>query len=228
MIVEKFKGITLINADCMDVLKGLPDKSFDLAIVDPPYGLREDGAKNATRGKKAKAKSYGYKGWDNEPPSEFFFKELMRVSKNQIVFGANHFISRLPIDSSCWFVWDKDNGESDFADCELAWTSFSTAVRRFKFKWQGMLQENMKNKEKRIHPTQKPVALYWFLLKKYAKKGDKILDTHLGSGSIALACDDLGFEFTGIEIDKGYYEGAKRRLLYQQSSPKLFDLKEIE
>ncbi|WP_373804330.1 site-specific DNA-methyltransferase [Bacteroides heparinolyticus] len=226
MIVEQLNKIQLINADCMEVLKELPDKSFDLAIIDPPYGLKEDGKKNATRSKKAKSKCYGYKGWDNEPPPSDFFKELMRVSKNQIVFGANHFISKIPIDSSCWIVWDKDNGGTDFADCELAWTSFKTSVRKFKFKWQGMLQENMKNKEVRIHPTQKPVALYRFIIQKYAKAGDKILDTHLGSGSIALACDELGFELTGIEIDNGYYEGAKKRLIYQQAQPRLFDREE--
>ena len=102
---------------------------------------------------------------------------MFRISKNQIIFGANHFISRIPFDSSCWIVWDKNNGNSDFADCELAWTSFKSAVRKFKYTWQGMLQEDMKNKEFRIHPTQKPVALYRWIFEKYAEKGMKILDT---------------------------------------------------
>ena len=136
------------------------------------------------------------------------FKELFRVSKNQIIWGANHFLG---MTSSCWIVWDKDNGKTHFADCELAFTSFNSAVRKFKFKWQGMLQEDMKNKEKRIHPTQKPVALYKWLLTNYAKEGDKILDTHGGSGSICIACHDLKYDLVWTELDKEYYEAAKER-----------------
>lgn len=147
------------NMDCMDGMKEFPDKYFDLAVIDPPYGIGENGSKNKSRGKIAKAKNYKtFAGKDAAPPDNKFFKELFRISKNQIIFGANHFISRIPFDSSCWIVWDKNNGNSDFADCELAWTSFKSAVRKFKYTWQGMLQEDMKNKEFRIHPTQKPVA----------------------------------------------------------------------
>lgn len=142
---------------------------------------------------------------------------MKRVSKNQIIWGANHFIEHIPnANSSCWIVWDKDNGENDFADCELAYTSFKSAVRKFKFRWQGMLQENMKCKEERIHPTQKPVALYAWLLNNYAKEGWKILDTHLGSGSIAIACNELGYSLTGIELDPYYYEKAKERIRKHQ------------
>lgn len=141
-----------------------------------------------------------------------YFQELFRVSKNQIIWGANHFISRIPYDSPCWIVWDKQNGENDFADCELALTSFKSAVRIFRFRWAGMLQGNMKNKEIRIHPTQKPVALYSWLLRNYAKTGYKILDTHLGSGSIAIACHDFGYELTGIELDKDYFDKAVARI----------------
>jgi site-specific DNA-methyltransferase (adenine-specific) len=221
--MEKLKNITLINADCMEVIKSMPDNAFDLAICDPPYGIGEDGSKNSSRGCITKAKEYHpFFGNDKEPPKAEYFNELFRVSKNQIVFGANHFISRMPFDSSCWIVWDKDNGLSDFADCELAWTSFDKAVRKFRYKWQGMLQENMKNKEVRIHPTQKPVALYGWLLNKFANPGDKILDTHLGSGSICIAAHDLGFEMTGIELDKEYFELAKKRLEYHQRQGKLF------
>lgn len=223
MITDTIGSISLINGDCLEVLRELPDNSFDLAIVDPPYGIGEDGSKNHTRGKCTIAKDYhGFSGGDKLPPPIAYFAELQRVSGNQIIFGANHFISRIPQDSSCWIVWDKDNGASDFADCELAWTSFKTAVRKFKYKWQGMLQEDMKHKEIRIHPTQKPIALYKWLLANYAKEGDTILDTHLGSGSSAIACADLGFKMTGIEIDEYYYQKARERLLRHTAQLTLF------
>lgn len=203
----------LYNMDCMELMSQFPDKYFELAIVDPPYGIGEGGDKNYSRSKKAISQNYkAYSGNDAEPPNKEYFKELMRISKNQIIWGANHFISRIPIDSHCWIVWDKDNGENDFADCELAWTSFSSAVRRFKFRWQGMLQGNMKEKETRIHPNQKPVTLYEWLLTKYAKEGDKILDTHVGSGSSLIACHNLGFDFVGAEIDTYYYDEATKRM----------------
>ena len=147
---------------------------------------------------------------------------MIRVSKNQIVWGANHFISKIPYDSSCWIVWDKENGETDFADCELAYTSFVTAVRKIKMKWAGMLQHDMKNKETRIHPTQKPVALYKWLLDNYAKPGDKILDTHLGSGSIAIAAHDYGFDLVGCELDTDYYNAAMKRINLHKLQTKLF------
>lgn len=146
-----------------------------------------------------------------------FFAELFRVSDNQIIFGANHFIDRIPFNSSCWIVWDKENGDSDFADCELAWSSFNTAVRKFRFKWQGMLQGDMQHKELRIHPNQKPVKLYEWLLTRYAKPGDKILDTHVGSASSLVACYNLGFDFLGFEIDRFYFEQASQRLKEAQA-----------
>jgi site-specific DNA-methyltransferase (adenine-specific) len=199
------------NEDCMIGMSRYPDKYFDLAVVDPPYGIGEDGKSNHSRSKCAKTKLYTPKEWDKEPPSIEYFTKLFRVSKNQIVWGANHFISRMPYDSSCWLVWDKENGENDFADCELAWTSFDKAVRRYKFRWAGMLQGNMKDKEMRIHPTQKPVALYKWLLHNYAKQGDKILDTHLGSGSSRIAAYEMGFNFTAFELDKEYYDAQEKR-----------------
>lgn len=190
--------------DCIEGMKQYPDNYFELAIVDPPYGIKMDGGKIGGDNC-GKAKDYTKKEWDNEPPPLEYFYELFRVSKNQIVWGANHFISRMPYDSSCWLIWDKDNS-GNFADCEMAWTSFDTAVRKFKFRWNGMLQQNMKDKEVRIHPTQKPVALYKWLLDKYAKQGDKILDTHLGSASSRIATYDLNFDFTGFELDPEYIE----------------------
>ena len=205
-------AIELLNMDCMEYMRGLPDKAFELAIVDPPYGIGENGDRNKTRSKLAVAKDYKpFAGGDFSAPDAKYFNELQRVSHNQIIWGANHFINKIAKGSPCWVVWDKENGDSDFADCELAWTSFGTAVRRFRFRWAGMLQADMKNKESRIHPTQKPVALYKWLLVNYAKAGDRILDTHLGSGSSAIAAYYGGFKFVGTELDKDYYNAAVKR-----------------
>lgn len=200
--------------DCMLYMKSVPDKFFNLAIVDPPYGIREDGKRNATRDHVAKATRYkSYAGGDREAPDIEYFQELKRISTNQIIWGANHFIENITgnINSSCWIVWDKDNGDSHFADCELAWTSFKTAVRKFRFKWNGMWQEDMKNKEQRIHPNQKPVALYRWLLQKYARENYKIFDSHLGSGSHRIAAYQLGLDFYACEIDAHYYHLQEQR-----------------
>src|SRR5574343_732619 len=204
--------INAFNVDCMEFMRSVEDNYYSLALVDPPYGIGEDGKSNHSRGKLTKSKKYSIKDWDNKPPSVEYFKELQRVSKNQIIFGANHFIENIPnANSSSWIVWDKENGESHFADCELALTSFDSAVRKFTFKWQGMLQGDMKNKEVRIHPTQKPVKLYDWLLANYAKPGQRILDTHLGSGSSAIAAHYFGVDFVGCELDKDYYNAAVKR-----------------
>lgn len=197
--------------DNMDFMPQVPEKYFDLGLVDPPYGIGEDGLKNHSRGKMAKTIKYTSKNWDNEPPKKEYFNELLRVSNNQIIFGANHFINRIPFDSSCWIVWDKENGDTDFADCELAWTSFKTSIRRFKFRWSGMLQGNMKNKEIRIHPTHKPIPLYDWIYKKYATEGMKILDTHLGSGSNRISAHKNKMNFIGVEIDKEYFDKSNKR-----------------
>ena len=217
--VEKAQ-ISIYNEDCLQALKAMADKQFDLAIVDPPYGIgasadsRVGGSYTVNLGgvkKKVAAKAYTPKDWDFSKPTIEYWNELKRVSKNQIVWGGNYFASNLE-DTPCWLVWNKRNGENNNADCELAWTSFKTAVRMFDWKWNGMLQQNMKNKEDRIHPTQKPVALYKWILENYAEKGSKILDTHLGSGSIAIACWDMGYELTAYEIDKEYFDNACKRL----------------
>lgn len=222
--------LTITNEDNMALMSRYPDNYFDLAIVEPPYGIGESGQRNKSRGKLAKPTDYGNKNWDNDSPAVEYFMELMRVSKNQIIFGANHFISKIPIDSSAWIVWDKVNGDTDFADCELAWTSFNSAVRQCTFMWngfmqgcnfEGKMQGNKKLNEKRIHPTQKPVALYQWILKNYAKEGNKILDTHLGSGSIAIACHDYGFELTACEMDKEYYDNSIERIKNHISQQKL-------
>jgi site-specific DNA-methyltransferase (adenine-specific) len=206
------KSIEIFNEDCMPALERMKENEFELAIVDPPYGINQGGEKNHTRGKLAISKDYNSFN-DVESPPVMYFAQILANTNNQIMWGANHYISKIPHDSSCWLVWDKDNGESDFADCELAWTSFNSAVRKYKYRWQGMLQEHGgKRKEHRIHPTQKPVQPYKWLLKKYAKEGDKILDTHLGSGSIAIACWEMGFDLVGYEIDKDYFEATCKRL----------------
>ena len=217
--------IQITNEDNMQLMARYPDGYFQLSIVDPPYGIGEDGAKNHSRGKATRPTMYTPKNWDSSAPNKDYFIELTRVSKNVIIWGANHFIENIQnSNTSSWIVWDKQNGENDFADCELAWTNHKTAVRKFEFRWAGMLQGDMKNKETRIHPTQKPVALYKWLLDKYAKQGDKILDTHLGSGSIALACHDYGFELTACELDKEYYDAAIKRINNHVSQAKLFAL----
>jgi site-specific DNA-methyltransferase (adenine-specific) len=208
--------LTITNEDNMELMARYPDKYFELAIVDPPYGIGFAGFEKHYGGGKAKTKTSLHKpffGGDKNPPNKEYFNQLIRVSKNQIIWGANHFIENIPnANSSSWIVWNKINGDNPFADAELAWSSFNTAVRLFEFKWQGMLQGDMKNKEIRIHPTQKPVALYKWILDKYAKPGDKILDTHLGSGSIAIACHDYGFDLTACELDKEYFDKAMQRI----------------
>jgi len=200
----------------MDEREGLPsypDNFFDLAIVDPPYGIKQDGRNNHTRSSLTKSKNYTTNTkYDNHSPDKKYFKELIRVSKNQIIWGANHFISKIPFDSSCWIVWDKDNGLNHFADCELAYTSFPSAVRKVTFKWQGMLQQDMKNKEFRIHPNQKPVKLYQWIVSEYCKIGDLILDTHVGSASSLIAFESMGFNYHAFEIDEDYYKAALERM----------------
>lgn len=211
------------NMDCMKGMAEFPDKYFDLAVVDPPYGIKQGGDANHTRSVIATSKKY-HSFDDEQPPDDNYFSELRRVSKNQIVFGANHFIDKMPFPSSCWIVWDKENGENDFADCELAWTSFNKAVRKFSFRWQGMLQGDMKNKERRIHPTQKPVALYKWILTNYANDGDLILDTHVGSASSLIACEDMGFKYVGFEIDETYYNESSERLKNHKMQITISDL----
>jgi site-specific DNA-methyltransferase (adenine-specific) len=219
------------NEDCLVGMSRYPDKYFDLAIIDPPYGI---GASDYKRGGTQRGNSaaicnvYARKDWDERKPTMAFFLELVRVSKNQIIWGANHFISAFPHDSSGWIVWDKMTAPgSGYADCELAWTSFKKAVRQTRIQWSGMLQYNIKNKEERLHPTQKPIALYNWLLKNYAKPGDKILDTHLGSGSSRIAAYKMGFDFFGWEIDKDYFEAQEKRFKEAIAQP-LFDQPIIE
>ena len=210
------------NMDCVAGMREYPDKYFDLAIVDPPYGIGISGQKEKKQGKKSDRKYHEEKNWDLSIPEKEYFLELFRVSKNQIIWGANYFAEHLP-NSMGWIVWDKNNGTTKFSDCELAFTSFNCAVRKYQFTWNGMLQENMKDKENRIHPTQKPISLYEFCLQfAKAEKGMKILDTHLGSGSSRIAAYRNGFDFVGFEIDKDYFEAQEKRFKTELIQPRLF------
>jgi len=204
-----------ILGDCMDLETGLPsypDKFFDLAIVDPPYGIDADQKRGDTgRNGHIKQRDYHIGNWDKGIPTPEYFSEIKRVSKNQIIWGGNYFLDYLG-KTSCFVVWDKDNSDNFYADCELAWTSFDTAVRKAKYRWHGFLQGDMKNKENRVHPTQKPVVLYRWLLENYAKPGQLILDTHVGSASSLIACESMGFDYVGFEIDPDYYAAAKNRM----------------
>ena len=207
--------INIYNKDCLEALKEMQDNEFDLAIVDPPY---QDTFKIVANCKAAKVKKDYNLDYLNGAPKDDYWNEIFRVSKNQIIWGVNHYKKVFGIGR---IVWDKDN-TGVYSDCELAYHSFSNVTRKYKFRWNGMLQGDMKNKEQRIHPTQKPVKLYEWLLMNYAKEGDKILDTHLGSGSIAIACHNLGYDLEGYELDKEYYDNALKRLNQHQAQTTLF------
>lgn len=198
--------IIITNEDNMELMARYPDNYFDLAIVDPPYGnIDAIGLNDNKKSGKQATKRKGYHLFENIAPDNEYYIELERVSKNQIVWGGNYL-------GLCGgvIVWNK-NGTA-FGEGEIAICSTHKSVQIFEYTWNGMLQGDMKNKETRIHPTQKPVALYKWLLDKYAKQGDKILDTHLGSGSIAIACHDYGFELTACELDNEYYDKAIERI----------------
>ena len=201
----------IINDDCMNILKRIPDKAIDLILTDPPYGIKESSNNNKSRGNLARAKDYGNKNWDDKIPEKVYFDEMLRVSKKAIIFGGNYFVKYLD-NSPCWIVWNKNNGSNDFADCELAWTNFKTAVRKYDWTWNGMLQQNMKNKDIRIHPTQKPLGLFEKILLDYSNENDLILDCFSGSGTTAVACYNTNRRFICIEKDKEYYEKSTERL----------------
>lgn len=226
--------------DCMEGMKEFPDKYFELAIVDPIYGDVKAGGymTGKSKGGVGPHPDYNYAIWNQKKTDKSYFDELFRVSKNQVIFGGNYFAKEIGKDSPCWIVWDKCNGKTHWADCELAWTSFGSAVRIFRFMWNGMMQGksiehgdvvqgNKELNEKRIHPTQKPVALYKWILGNYAKQGDKILDTHVGSASSLIACHQMGFDFLGFELDEYYYNHASERLQDEMAQMNLFDFPEV-
>jgi site-specific DNA-methyltransferase (adenine-specific) len=209
------------NMDCIEYMQQFPDNYFELAIVDPPY-FEEYGKANYTglsvTKKGIKRISTDIKNWGI--PDQNYFNELFRVSKNQIIWGCNYYAKYIP--SVGRIVWDKKNDSSTFSKCELASHSFGVRVDIFRYLWNGMLQENMKIKESRIHPTQKPIALYRWLLQNYAKQGNKILDTHLGSGSSRIAADIEGFDFYGCELDTDYFNASCKRFDEYKLQQRLF------
>jgi site-specific DNA-methyltransferase (adenine-specific) len=203
----------IILADCMDIMRGIPDKYFELAVVDPPYGNHDAIGIVNSNGHKAHRKNY--KKFDNIPPDENYFAELKRISHHQIIWGGNWFGLR-----GGYFCWNKEG--TAFGEAELAYCSMFNSVRIYKYTWNGMIQENMSDKEIRIHPTQKPVALYRWLLQNYAKPGDKIIDTHSGSGSCAIACFLEHYEFLAIEKDADYHAASVQRLDEIRAQGRLF------
>jgi site-specific DNA-methyltransferase (adenine-specific) len=209
--------LTITNEDNMELMARYSDKYFDLAIVDPPYGIdlanMNMGIGKTKKASKAKNRKWTQKDWDNETPSPEYFKELFRVSKNQIIWGGNYFDLGV---CNKFIIWDKEIPDGlSFSDCEYAWTSFSGANKIFRY-------SAYLNKNEKFHPTQKPPQLYKWILDKYAKQSDKILDTHLGSGSIAIACHDYGFDLTACELDKEYFDKAMQRINNHTAQTKLF------
>jgi len=210
----------IYNEDCMEAMKEMSDNQFDLAIVDPPYGLNMNNQKVRVKPnrpntyKRAGDLQYKKADWDSEIPSKEYFTQLFRVSKNQIIWGANYFCSHIP-NGNGWVFWDKQMGENYFSAGEFAFQSIQKRSGFFSF-------PSMRVKGTRIHPTQKPIELYEWLLMNYAKKGDTILDTHLGSGSIAIACYNLGYDLTACEIDKEYYDAAIKRINQHKAQKKLW------
>ncbi len=223
--MKNFKDnkINIYNEDCMNLMKRYEDNAFDLAIVDPPYGISESRKKREnTKSEKwsnPTKKTHNPKDWDKNTPTKEYFNQLFRVSRNQIVWGGNYFIDKIEKPSMGWIFWDKKNGKSDFSDGELAYTSFNKGLRKFEWLWNGFQKQRP---EERFHPTQKPVKLYEWLLMNYAKEGDKILDTHLGSGSIAIACHNLKFELTGSELDEEYFDSFVKRYKQHTAQIQLF------
>jgi len=212
-----YKMINITNEDNMKLMARYPDNYFDLAIVDPPYGLGDRLVNGGLKGGMGTMRNLAddkVTTWDDKIPSPEYFTELQRVSKNQIIWGGNYFLDYLG-KTDGFIVWDKMNGTNSMADAELAWQNIKGTTRMFR--WHHFSGE----KTAKIHPTQKPIALYKWLLTKYANEGDKILDTHLGSGSIAIACHDLGFDLTACELDTEYYNSAIKRLTDHQKQLKL-------
>ena len=214
--IFSFHILVITNEDNMELMARYEDNHFDLAIVDPPYGIGIDGQKENKKGKKSDRKYHKQKQWDKAIPNKDYFEELQRVSKNQIIWGANYFVEHLTKGTKGWVVWFKGQMGLTMSDCELAYSSFQRATRVVNINRVDLLKQNT------IHPTEKPIRLYQWLLDNYAEKGDKILDTHLGSGSIAIACHNLGYDLTACELDKDYYDAAIKRIEQHKSQKRLF------
>lgn len=206
------------NSDCLEAMRQMPDKMFDLAVVDPPYGIGVDGQKERYDFKNPKHSRKGHtqKEWDKQIPPKEYFDELFRVSKNQIIWGANYFVEHLREGHKGWIVWDKGQHDLTMSDCELAYSSFDVPTRVFVLNRVALLQEGT------IHPTQKPIALYRWIFSRYAQPGYKILDTHLGSGSSRIAAYDANLDFVGYEIDKEYFDKQEERFARHTAQLSLF------
>lgn len=217
----KYNEVKLI--DCMEFMKDVPDKYYELAIVDPPYGIGIDGQKESIcKNPKHNRKKHNKKDWDSNIPDKDYFQELERVSKNQIIWGGNYFVPHLDKGKKGWIVWDKGQHGLTMSDCELAYSSFDCPTRVIVMNRVELLIEGT------IHPTQKPVALYKWLLKNYAKPGDKIFDSHVGSGSIRIACHDMGFDFTGCELDEDYWKAQEERYKQHTMQGDLFSGSDLQ
>jgi site-specific DNA-methyltransferase (adenine-specific) len=207
----------VFNVDFLTYMRGLPDKFFELAVVDPPYGINVN--HNMGRRKGDKKSDYKPAVWDNCSPDKEYFDHLIRISRNQIVWGANHFISKMPYDSSCWLAWDKTfSNDVSFAQFELAWTSFDSTCKKFTLHPSDL---------HRIHPTQKPVALYRWILENYAKTGDKIFDSHMGSQSSRIAAWQMGFDYYGCELDTDYFIEGNKRFEREKMKQQLFTPEQV-
>jgi len=215
----------LHREDCMEGMKRYPDKHFELAIVDPPYGVRRDVGFVGFGGFGKPIARRTYRGgWDSQPPEQVYFNELLRVSRHQLIWGGNFYTDKLP-QMNHWIFWDKINTMPSFGDGELCWTSFPrNSIKQATIEYNGLLGKE----PERIHPTQKPVKLYEWLLKNYAKPGDKILDTHLGSGSSVIACYNMGHHITGFELDKEYFTAMRQRIEQHLKQQRLFDSGDVE
>jgi site-specific DNA-methyltransferase (adenine-specific) len=200
----------------MELMSQYEDNHFDLAVVDPPYGIGVDGQKESIKGKKSDRKGHKKKGWDSNIPNSNYFKELFRVSKNQIIWGANYFVEHLFKGSKGWIVWDKGQHGLTMSDCELAFSSFNKPTRVKVINRVALLKDGT------IHPTQKPIKLYDWIFQNYANEGDKILDTHLGSGSIAIASHYAGLHLTACEIDEEYFKESIERIKRDTAQETLF------
>ncbi len=210
------------NIDCMIGMKDYPDNYFDLAVVDPPYGIGADNKNSRVEKYNNSAtysKDYGTQTWDDNTPDNFYFDELIRISKHQIIWGCNYYNYSL---TRGRIYWDKCVTMPTYSDGELAYCSLINGIVSIKIAWHGMIQHDMKNKEYRIHPTQKPVKLYEWIFKNYAEEGQKILDTHLGSGSSRIAAYNYKMDFTGYEIDKDYFEASEKRFQNHIAQLKIF------
>lgn len=207
--------VKLYNMDCLELMKIMDDKSIDVIVTDPNYGIGESNEKNMSRVNLAKPKDYGHYDWDKQPATKEQIGEILRVSKDQVIFGGNYFV--LP-PSSSWIVWDKLN-TGDFADCELAWTSHKRTVRKYSYLWNGMIKQKP---EERFHPTQKPLQVMKWIVENYTKQNDTIFDPFMGSGTTGVACVQTGRNFIGCEIDEGYFKIAQKRIKDAQQQMRLF------